>query len=356
MDITVTRTALAAGFEVPSSDLADVLGALGTKLFTRERTLVQYVAWSVNTGLLEMLHARGAATIEAAAAGTPLTPRGADALLSVLSALGLVRRSADGCYSLCPASREFLLRESPYFIGDQLEPVGFPIHGLYLKKRAGLLARMKLRLLGCLPLFRYGTEPRIENQHVRNLAASACAVRTGEFARVRCIADIAGGSGVFTIPLLLEYPHMRVVLTELPQALPNVQRLLTQHGVQNRVLLQPMDAFVCPWALPACDGVFIGNFLHGFSDDVALGVCREAFSSLPPGGMLWLHEMLWNDTRDGPLLTALWHAAMISAGMGGQRTAAEWIALLDTAGFSDMRVIPTSSAFALVAAQKPNRS
>ncbi len=352
-DAATGRVPLKPGFRLPSHDLAELLDALGIKLFSRERALVQYVAWSLHTGLLDAVHQRGPVSPREASESTPLTARGAEALLGVLCALALVKRSADGLYSLTATSEDYLLRESPFFIGDQLEAIGFPIPGTYLKQRAGLRNRIWLRLLGLLPIFRYGTRPRIENQHTRNLAACAAAVRTGEFAHADCIVDIAGGSGVFAIPLLLEYPRKRVVLTELPSALPNIRPLLATHGVEDRVELRGMDVFRFPWDIPACDGIFIGNFVHGFDDQRALQVCREAFSRLPAGGTIWLHEMLWNESRDGPLLTALWDAAMKSAGDGGQRTGSEWTSLLQKAGFVETRVIPTHSAFGLVVGRKP---
>jgi hypothetical protein len=218
------------------------------------------------------------------------------------------------------------------------------------------MARIKLRWLGLLPLLRYGTRQRIENQHTRNLAACAAAVRTGEFAHAHRIVDIAGGSGVFAIPLLLEYPHKRVVLTELPRALPNIRPILAAHGVDDRVELRAMDAFHFPWDIPACDGIFMGNFAHGFSDEWVVRIFREAFDRLPDGGSIWLHEALWNDNREGPLITALWHASMKSAGQGGQRTAREWMSLLSKAGFVETRVVSTQSAFGLVVARKVENS
>lgn len=351
------RVPLTAGFELPSSSLAELLGSLGITLFTRERTLVQYVAWSLNAGLLEVLAQREAVTVDEASESTTLTVRGADALLGVLCALHLVSRSADARYCLTAVSREYFVRSSPYFIGDQLEPVGYPIHDVYLKRRAGFVARTRLRLLGRLPMLRFGTVPRIDNQHARNLASCAAAVRTGEFANAQCIADIAGGSGVFAIPLLLEYPGKRVVLAELPQALPNIRPILAAHGVADRVDLRAMDVFAFPWSLPKCDTFFLGNFLHGFRDELSLQVCREVLRLLPAGGTVWLHEMLWNETRDGPLLTALRHASMVSAGMGGgQRTGTEWMSFLQRAGFVETRVVPTASAFALVTGRKPSRA
>jgi hypothetical protein len=346
------RMPLKAGFRVPSCDLGQLLESLGTKLFTRERTLIQYVTWSLHTGLVELVHDRGAVTPEEVSASTPLTSGGADALLSVLSALQLFRRSFDGRYSLTQTATDYLLRASPFYIGDQLEPVGLSIPGRYMKRGDGVMTSLWLRLLGHLPKLRYGTRQRIDNQHARNLSACTAAVKTGEFAQVHRIADIAGGGGVFAIPLALEYPQTRVVLTELPRALPNIRPILAAHGVADRVDLCAQDVFEIPWRIPECDGIFIGNFLHGFGDAECVRICREAFNWLSKGGAIWLHEMVWNDTRDGPLITALWHAALRSSGDGSQRTGQEWELLLQEAGFADTRIIPTASGFALVAGRK----
>jgi len=357
LQASARRPPLQPGFTVPTHDLTSVLESIGSKLYVRERTLVQYVAWSVHYGLFAFLDKSGPSTIAEAAAGTPLTESGADSLLGVLSALGLVSRSRDGRYALTPVAREFFLEESPYFVGDQLEPVGPPIPRPYLRQRADFLTRVKMRLLTLQnPTLRYGTRARIENQHARNLGACAAAVRTGEFANVRCLVDIAGGSGAFSIPLALEYPAMRIVLTELPDALANVRPLLKEHGVDERVTLLPMNAFEFPWQIPECDGIFIGNFLHGFKDEACRRLCKESFDRLLPGGRVWVHEMIWNDNRDGPLITALWHAAMLSSCSGGQRTASELSDLLRGAGFLDVRTVPTSGAFAMVCGRKPGRA
>lgn len=353
----IRRARLQPGFILPTHDLAGVLEPLGSKLYVRERSLVQYVAWSVQSGLFELLARAGPTTIREAAAATPFTEAGADSLLGVLAALGLASRSADARYALTPVAREFFLRDSPYFVGDQLDPVGPPIPRPYLRQRADFITRLKLRLLSFNnPMLRFGTRARIENQHARNLSACAAAVRTREFDGVRCLVDIAGGSGVLAIPFALEYPDKRVVLTELPDALVNVGRLLQEHGLGQRIALFAMDAFEFPWKTPECDGIFIGNFLHGYDDGTCRRLCQESFDRLQDGGRVWLHEMIWNENRDGPLLTALWHAAMRSSSPGGQRTAQELSNLLRDVGFTDVRTTPTSGAFAMISGRKLARA
>jgi len=340
------------GFPTPSTDVGDLIERLGCKLFARERPLIQYVAWANESRLLELMGRREFVCIDDVCSHTCLSEAGGDSLLGVVCALGLATRSPDARYSLTAAARDYLLPDSPYFVGGELHPPSRGLPRAYRNDPGSLLARALFKLLCLRPSFRYGTRARLANQHVRNLPACAAAVRTGEFDQVRCMVDLAGGSGAFAIPFSLQYPRAQIVLTELPRAVKNVRWFLGKHGMDSKIRVLGADAFRTPWRLPDCDGIFIGNFLHGFADEGASMICRQAFLSLPARGKIWLHEMLWNPNKDGPLITALWHAVM-RVGGGRQRTADELMTILRGAGFVRPYVVPTAAAFALVAAEKP---
>lgn len=346
------RAPLRPGFEIPSADLGDVLGRLGTELFPLQPALSHYVAWAHDCGLFEALDIHGPAGIADLCTCTPCNEAGLDSLLGVLCALGLTARSASGQYSLTQAARELCLPRSPFFIVDQLASLRFPVPPPYLRGADTSVWDAQVRSMAGEEGVRFGSMGRLRNQHARNLGACVAAVRTGEFANVRCMLDVAGGSGTFAIPLALEYPQMRIVLTELPDAIDNVRMILAAHGLAERVELLGFDAFRTPWPVPGCDGVFIGNFLHGFDDRACIELCREAYRSLCPGGKVWLHEILWNDTRDGPMITALLNASLRTGGSGRQRTFQELAGILEGAGFESPYRVPTSEAFALVAALK----
>lgn len=339
---------LTPGFSIPDDDLGEVLEGLGIKLFMRERSLAQYVYWSVRTGLIEFLDRRGPVTMAAVAEGTCLTEAGVDSLLGVLCALRFVSRTHSGTYSLTAIARAYLVKQSPFCIAEHIEATGFPMPRPYLRGRSGLITSLKLRVLSMSSLLRYGSERRLINQHARNLHACAAAVRTGEFAGTTNMLDLAGGSGTLSIPLALDYPGTRVLLADLPESLPGIRRMLAAHGMEGRIVLQGLDALQTPWSIPEIDGIFIGNFLHGFDDLLSGKILKEAYDRLQPGGRIWVHEMLWRENRDGPLITALWNAAMRSGGPGRQRTGSEIHRLLTDSGFSDIHEIPTSGAFVMV--------
>jgi hypothetical protein len=147
--------------------------------------------------------------------------------------------------------------------------------------------------------------------------------------------------------LALEYPKTRITIAELPDAIPNIRKILLEHGLEERIDLLAFDALSDTWPIPICDGMFIGNVLHGFDDSTCRRFCQKAYRCLGQGGKLWIHELTWNIAKDGPLIAALLNASMRSGGSGRQRTAQELTSFLEEAGFVDTYVVPTAGAFSL---------
>src|SRR6185369_12216871 len=99
---------------MPAVDLSPLwqLGVLGVPL-------TQYLRWADDVGLIATLAADDVVTREAIVDRTPLTARGADALLGVLCSFGIVQRLASG-YRLNPIGREYLDRRGVFYIGPAL--------------------------------------------------------------------------------------------------------------------------------------------------------------------------------------------------------------------------------------------
>jgi acetylserotonin N-methyltransferase len=114
-----------------------------------------------------------------------------------------------------------------------------------------------------------------------------------------------------------------------------------------------MDIFQREWPIHGCDGMFLGNIVHTYSDEDCRSLLQTAARYLVPGGRIWLHEVLWNDNKDGPLIAALWNGTLRRFTPGRQRTRAELASLLGQSGFSGALVTATSGGFSLVEATKP---
>lgn len=329
----------------PVEDIAALTDQFGQAWGMYNETIIQFLAWAELAGIFTVLDRMGSATLPEIQRKTCLNTKGMDSLCCILLSLKVLIR--DGArYRLSALAQDYLVRHSPYFAG----------HGLYL---------------GCnKPLPRSYTgkdhekeepgevfpELQLNMQHSRNFAPSVAAVRTGQFAQVRHLVDIAGGSGTFAIPLALDYPGIRITLVDLPRSIDAIGTFLKRYGVEDRVQLIGMDICRDDWAqLPHCDGVLFSNILHTMDDRACAVFCRKGYDLLVPGGRMWLHEVLFNENRTGPMIAALWNATM-RMGDGRQRTASELSAIAASSGFvDDCAVTPTGGRFSLLRFSKPDQ-
>ncbi|MDH3948323.1 MAG: methyltransferase, partial [Gammaproteobacteria bacterium] len=195
----------------------------------------------------------------------------------------------------------------------------------------------------------FGRLRRLCEQHSRNLAAGVAAAHRPEFDEPCSVVDIGGGSGTFAIPLAQRRADVSITLIELPRGVPNTRKFLRAHGVGDQVRILGFDVLKQPQQIPACDSIFIGNLIHDMGDTDCLSLFEGCYRALAAGDSMWVHERLWNDSKDGPLLTAQWHFIMMSHSREGkQRTAGEVEALMAATGFTPGRRIATTSGFTLV--------
>ena len=122
-------------------------------------------------------------------------------------------------------------------------------------------------------------------------------------------------------------------------------------GCGSRVDTYPFNMFQDAWPT-GYDGVFFSNVFHDWDPQRRDDLARRAFTALPIGGRIFLHEMLLHDTADGPLPAALFSVMMLGT-RGKQFSVPELDALLGHAGFVDTHATPSYGYYSLVTATKP---
>jgi len=328
----------------PVADLAELTDWFGQAWAAPSaEPIVQYLAWIEAAGMFSFLYRRGPATIEEITSNCPLNEAAVEALTTLLASLKLVRRE-DGKVRLMPLGAEYLVANNPFYVGDGLYlKCGTTIPSAFLKstepKHAGAM--------------RLPVAQRLKVQHSRNFAPSVVAARSGRFDEVRRLLDIAGGSGVLAIPLALDHAQMRITLVELPEAINDCREILKAYGVDSRIELIGTDVIHDEWRFGQFDGIFFGNFFHSNDDSTCCALVRKSFETLSANGRIWLHEVVFNETRDGPLLAALWNVLMLNIKPGArQRTTSELFRLLTEGGFQSCRSIATAGGFTLLEGRK----
>lgn len=162
-----------------------------------------------------------------------------------------------------------------------------------------------------------------------------------DFSRFGRVGDIGGGRGHLIRAILEAVPHATGVLFDLPHVVAGAGR------ATERLMLQGGDFFRD--ALPACDAYLLMEVIHDWGDEEALAILRAVRRTAPRNATLLMIETIipespgphWSKTLDIHMLTLLG---------GMQRTRSEYAALLERAGFSLAREIPTPGDISILEA------
>jgi hypothetical protein len=281
--------------------------------------------------------------------------RPAQAILAAASALGFVQL-ADGSYSLTPLSEKYLLDTSPTYCGSWWD-------------------------LSISDGFSYGSVERaiqtdaqqvFQGEHIfQTLAEQAEAARAFtramhsigaapaqawpdaiDLSGCQRMLDVGGGSGAHAIGAVTRWPHLRAVVLDIPPVCEVASEFIAKQSLQDRIETQPGDMFGD--SFPEADLHFYANIYHDWSREKGAFLTRKSFESLPPGGRIVVHEMLFDDDKTGPLATAGYNILMMVWSVdGGQYSGRELSEMLADAGFRSIETKPTFGYYSIVTGVKP---
>src|SRR6185295_9059051 len=121
------------------------------------------------------------------------------------------------------------------------------------------------------------------------------------------------------------------VIFDLPPVCEVAQEFIARAGLQGRVTTHAGDLWSDPF--PDADAHFYADIFHDWPADKCSFLGKKSFNSLPVGGRILLHEMLYDEDKAGPLMTAAYSVAMMLWTEGQQYTGSELAAMLSEAGF-----------------------
>lgn len=273
-----------------------------------------------------------------------LGPRSLEVLLTASCALGIAARHDDRVV-LSPFGRRFFVDDSRFFMGSQLA--------------ATVDAEVRAALRTDTPLARERTDAWLAGRDLDDAVAAAArmhALTVGPaevlaglelFAGIDSVLDIAGGAGTLAIAIAHRHSKLRVTVFELPTIAALCAQRVTETDLEGRVVARAGDMFRDPF--PAGhDAILFGNVLHDWGPDRCRALLSNAYQSLAPGGRLLVHEMLLDDSRDGPKTVALFSVQMLWATEGRQYTRSELRASIEAAGFAEVEELPSGGYFSVL--------
>ena len=182
----------------------------------------------------------------------------------------------------------------------------------------------------------------IFNEAMRDLGASISPAVAAAFdwSRYPVIADIGGGIGSQLASLIEAHPSCRGILFDLPAVVaeaPEDDRVERVGGDFFREVPVQADAYVMRW------------ILHDWSDEESIALLNNVRKVVKPDARLMVVESVIPETPEFDMGKWMDLNMMVMA-TGQERTAAEFLQLLDKAGFALEEIVPTASPLSIVVA------
>lgn len=172
----------------------------------------------------------------------------------------------------------------------------------------------------------------------------------------RCLLDIGGASGTYTIAFLKKNPNLRAILFDLPTVIPLAEERIRNEGLEQRVTLVTGDFYKDD--LPAsCDLALLSAIIHQNSPGQNVDLYAKAYRALDPGGVILIRDFIMDDSRTKPSQGAVFALNMLLNTPGGDTyTFAEVSEQLTQAGFQHAALVHSDERMAsLVEARKPRQ-
>ncbi len=272
-----------------------------------------------------------------------LSERATERLLTACAALGLVRWQ-EARWGNTPLAHKYLVEGKGTFIGSYLQ--------MFDELGYQRWAQMSTALRQDAPLGEMQHPYHYLAEHAEDAQSFSAAQHSGsrslgytlarriDFTAFKCLLDLGGGSGAYTVEMLRRYPHLRAILMDFSEVCHLAEATMHQEGFQERSRIVAGDYERDP--LPeGFDVVLWSGNMHASSPATCLAILRKIRALLPAHGMLLIHDYLIEAQGSGPLIPALLglHLTLVSA-TGQVYRDTEIRALLQQAGFADVHIRP----------------
>jgi ubiquinone/menaquinone biosynthesis C-methylase UbiE len=290
-------------------------------------------------GVFSCLAQKGQSEAEGVAAALHLDAHGTRLLLDACVAVGLLAKEGLA-YRNAPDTALFLVPGAP---GDLSQAIRYnrDVYSAW-GRLADLVRTGKPVERPALHLGADASRTRtfVMSMHGRALGIGRAVVPQLDLKDRKKLLDIGGGPGTYSTLIAQANPGISCTVLDLPDVAAIAAELIEQQHMSARVKTLAGDYRTT--AFPAGnDAVIIFGALHQESADSARDILRRAFDALMPGGIVYIMDMMTDQTRTAPAFSALFAVNMaLTAEHGWVFSDAELRSWLEDAGFSDFAVKP----------------
>lgn len=180
------------------------------------------------------------------------------------------------------------------------------------------------------------------------------------------LLDIAGGSGVYACALVAANSHLSATILEKPPVDKIAREMIQSRGFHPlspagregqsegaaRVQVHVSDMFTDSFP-PNHDIHLFSNVLHDWDVPIVKQLIAKSVASLPPGGLIVIHDAYINADKSGPLPVAAYSVLLMGMTEGKCYSTAEMQSYLQEAGFTNFTFAPTAADRGVMTGRKP---
>lgn len=298
---------------------------------------------AVELGVFSELAGAGALDGEALRERLGLHPRGATDFFDALVALGMLERD-DGRYANTPATKLFLDRAKPSYMGDILDLASARIYGVWGSLTEGLRTGLpQNEVKGGGNFFEeFYADPVRMAQFARAMSAMSADTARVIAAKFpwqdhRSVIDIGCAEGAALVRIALAHEHITGGGFDMPALGPIFDTYVARFGLSERLSFTAGDFFTDP--LPQADVLVMGRILHGGDIDQKRLLLHKAYDALPENGALIVNDSIIDDERRSNSYGLLLSLHMLIDSPGGfEYTGADCRAWMQEIGFRESYV------------------
>ena len=281
--------------------------------------------------------------------------------MDTLTSLGFLQREGlwdSAVYSNSPDTDFFLDRQKPSYIGGMLEMLNNRLYKFWGNLEEGLLTGVpQNEVKSGDDLFK---EIYADPARLKEFVQAMSGVQMGnftvfsqsfDFSWAKTLVDIGGSSGLLSLMVAKQQPHMTCTSWDLPQVAPIANETIAHFGLQERVKAASGDFFKDDF--PSGDILVMGNILHDWEEKTKLMLMEKAYTALPEGGALVAIENIIDDERIKNTLGLMMSLNMlIETGKGFDYTFAEFTEWAKQVGFKSTTIMPLAGPASAAIAYK----
>ncbi len=297
---------------------------------------------AIELGLFTAL-AQGELDAQALTNRLGLHPRAARDFLDALVALGMLDR-LDGKYQNTAETDLFLDSAKPTYVGGMLEMANSRLYRFWGSLTEALKTGMPQNEAkqGGDPFDAIYSDPAGLREFLKamsgiSLGSARAIAERFPWRDYGSFIDIGCAQGALPVQVALAHPHLGGGGFDLAQVGPIFDEYVASFGLADRLRFHPGSFFTDP--LPSADVLVMGHILHDWDLEAKHMLLAKAYTALPTGGAVVIHEALIDDERRHNAVGLLMSLNMLIETPGGfDYTGADCSQWMREAGFRETRV------------------